>query len=210
MRKAMFAVTGMTCAACSARVEKAVRQVAGVSEVSVNLLKNSMKVAFDESAVSPAQIADAVRQAGYGAQASDSAAGQGGGKADRGADTLADELRAMRRRLLVSFCFLVPLMYLSMGHMLGLPLPEALLPAAHPLTSAFVQFLLTLPMLWIYCRWSPRNTGCLTRNVTSQKRNMTGPTPLQTCCIRNGSRNLNGVSACIVSSRCFLTCWWNA
>ena len=147
MRKAMFAVTGMTCAACSARVEKAVRQVAGVSEVSVNLLKNSMKVAFDEAAVSPAQIADAVRQAGYGAQPCDGAAGQGGGKADRGADTLADELRAMRRRLLVSFCFLVPLMYLSMGHMLGLPLPEALLPAAHPLTSAFVQFLLTLPIM---------------------------------------------------------------
>ena len=148
MRKAMFAVTGMTCAACSARVEKAVRQVAGVSEVSVNLLKNSMKVAFDESAVSPAQIADAVRQAGYGAQTCDSAAGQGSGNAaDRRPDAQADELRGMRRRLIVSFCFLVPLMYLSMGHMLGLPLPEILRPAAHPLTSAFAQFLLTLPIL---------------------------------------------------------------
>ena len=148
MRKAMFAVTGMTCAACSARVEKAVRQVAGVSEVSVNLLKNSMKVAFDESAVSPAQIADAVRQAGYGAQTCDSAAGQGSGNAaDRRPDAQADELRGMRRRLIVSFCFLVPLMYLSMGHMLGLPLPENLRPAAHPLTSAFAQFLLTLPIL---------------------------------------------------------------
>lgn len=147
MRKAMFAVTGMTCAACSARVEKAVRQVAGVSEVSVNLLKNSMKVAFDEAAVSPAQIADAVRQAGYGAQSCDGAAGQGSGKADREADVQADELRGMRRRLLVSFCFLVPLMYISMGHMLGLPLPEALRPAAHPLTSAFAQFLLTLPIM---------------------------------------------------------------
>ena len=147
MRKEMFAVTGMTCAACSARVEKAVRQVAGVSEVSVNLLKNSMKVAFDEAAVSPAQIADAVRQAGYGAQSCDGAAGQGSGKADREADVQADELRGMRRRLLVSFCFLVPLMYISMGHMLGLPLPEALRPAAHPLTSAFAQFLLTLPIM---------------------------------------------------------------
>lgn len=148
MRKEMFAVTGMTCAACSARVEKAVRQVAGVSEVSVNLLKNSMKVAFDEAAVSPAQITDAVRQAGYGAQSCDGAAGQRSGRAaDREAGVQADELRGMRRRLLVSFCFLVPLMYVSMGHMLGLPLPEALRPAAHPLTSAFVQFLLTLPIM---------------------------------------------------------------
>ncbi len=148
MRKAMFAVTGMTCAACSVRVEKAVRQVAGVSEVSVNLLKNSMKVTFDEASASPEQIADAVRQAGYGAQPCDGAAGQGGGRAaDRGADAQADELRIMRRRLLVSFCFLVPLMYISMGHMLGLPLPEVLRSAAHPLTSAFVQFLLTLPIM---------------------------------------------------------------
>ena len=107
-----------------------------------------MKVAFDESAVSPAQIADAVRQAGYGAQTCDSAAGQGSGNAaDRRPDALADELCGMRWRLIVSFCFLVPLMYLSMGHMLGLPLPETLRPAAHPLTSAFAQFLLTLPIL---------------------------------------------------------------
>ena len=99
MRKAMFAVTGMTCAACSARVEKAVRQVAGVSEVSVNLLKNSMKVAFDESAVSPAQIADAVRQAGYGAQTCDSAAGQGSGNAaDRRPDAQADAFRPIDQR----------------------------------------------------------------------------------------------------------------
>lgn len=147
MQKAMFAVTGMTCAACSARVEKAVRQVAGVAEVSVNLLKNSMKVAFDEAAVSPALIAEAVRRAGYGAQVCGSAGPEGGRTADRRADTLADELRVMRRRLLVSFCFLAPLLYISMGHMLGLPQPGALRPDAHPLTFAFVQFLLTLPIM---------------------------------------------------------------
>ncbi len=147
MQKASFAVTGMTCAACSARVEKAVRQVAGVTDVTVNLLKNSMKAEFDERVASPELIADAVRRAGYGAQARVAGGRRADGGGNRGADAVEDELRAMRRRLLVSFCFLVPLMYVSMGHMLGLPLPGMLRPAAHPLTSAFAQFLLTLPIM---------------------------------------------------------------
>ena len=147
MQKASFAVTGMTCAACSARVEKAVRQVAGVTDVTVNLLKNSMKAEFDERVASPELIADAVRRAGYGAQARVAGGRRSDGGGNRRADAVEDELRAMRRRLLVSFCFLVPLMYVSMGHMLGLPLPGMLRPAAHPLTSAFAQFLLTLPIM---------------------------------------------------------------
>ena len=87
MRKASFAITGMTCAACAARVEKAVRQVAGVRDVSVNLLKNSMTAAFDETAVSPEDIAGAVRRAGYGARAGgqhDGGGGIGGGAGSGG------------------------------------------------------------------------------------------------------------------------------
>ena len=152
MRKASFAITGMTCAACAARVEKAVRQVAGVRDVSVNLLKNSMTAAFDETAVSPEDIAGAVRRAGYGARAGgqhDGGGGIGGGAVSGGAGGVEDALRALRWRLCVSFCFLVPLMYVSMGHMVGLPLPEPLRPGDHPLVPALVQLLLALPVLLV-------------------------------------------------------------
>lgn len=145
MRKASFVITGMTCAACAARVEKAVRQVAGVKEVSVNLLKNSMTAAFDETATSTEQLAGAVRRAGYGARAGNAAAGRGGGNGS--ADTVEEAVRVLRGRLRISFCFLVPLIYVSMGSMIGLPLPEMLRPAAHPLLPALVQLLLALPVL---------------------------------------------------------------
>ncbi len=144
MQKEVFDITGMTCSACSARVEKAVRQVEGVAEVSVNLLKNSMSVAFDENGVSPDGIAEAVRRAGYGARPR----AAGGERGKKTADAAAEDgLRDMRRRLAVSFCFLAPLMYVSMGHMIGLPLPEVLRASNHPLTSALVQLLLTLPVM---------------------------------------------------------------
>lgn len=148
MQKASFVVTGMTCAACSARVEKAVRQVAGVAEVNVNLLKNSMNVTFDDTATSSEDIEKAVQQAGYGAQEKGAAAN--GPKAEAGSRenrALQEELDSMRQRLILSFCFLVPLMYVAMGHMIGLPLPALLHPAQHPLTSALVQLLLTLPVM---------------------------------------------------------------
>ncbi len=114
--KQKFSVTGMTCSACQAHVEKAVRHTEGVQDVQVNLLSNSMVVTYDQAAVSPETIIAAVQKAGYGA----ALPGQTEAKPQ---DGTAEQLKEMKRRLIVSFVFLIPLMYISMGHMMGLPLP---------------------------------------------------------------------------------------
>ena len=125
-----FSVTGMSCAACAARVEKAVSKVEGVESCAVSLLTNSMGVQGD---VDPQKIIQAVQAAGYGATygkpANDGGAAKNaasGQDVDRGQDPLADrESPALVRRLLASIVFLLPLMYFSMGRqMLGLPLPK--------------------------------------------------------------------------------------
>jgi len=130
-----FQVSGMSCAACSAHVEKAVRGVPGVREVSVSLLTNSMAVDYTAPATQAAIIA-AVEAAGYGAAP--------------GADALEDRgTPRLRRRLISSLCFLLPLMYLTMGHMIGLPLPPFLDGTEYALRYALAQLLLTLPVAWI-------------------------------------------------------------
>ena len=114
-----YDVTGMSCAACSARVEKAVGKVKGVTSCSVSLLTNSMGV---EGTASPQEIISAVEKAGYGAKLK----GAGTKKTDTGADSLRDtETPKLRKRLIASVIFLVILMYFSMGHMMwGFPLPS--------------------------------------------------------------------------------------
>jgi len=141
-------VTGMTCAACSAHVEKAVKKVPGVRSVSVNLLGNSMVVDYDESATSTDVIFRAVEQAGYGASLP---AGSGGAKADArpAGDVMEEELRHMKRRFLTSLCFLLPLFYLSMGHMMGWPLPHFFHDPGNVMVTALIQLLLTLPIMYI-------------------------------------------------------------
>lgn len=114
-----YDVTGMSCAACSARVEKAVTKVKGVTSCSVSLLTNSMGV---EGTAPPQDIISAVEKAGYGAKLK----GTGAKKADNSADPLRDtETPKLRKRLIASVIFLVILMYFSMGHMMwGFPLPS--------------------------------------------------------------------------------------
>ena len=113
-----FSVTGMSCAACSARVEKAVSKVQGVTECSVSLLTNSMGVEGDAA---DAAIIAAVEEAGYGARRKDAPAGSAPAKAE---DALRDtETPKLKKRLIASLGFLLLLMYFSMGHMAGLPLP---------------------------------------------------------------------------------------
>ncbi len=145
----------MTCAACSAHVEKAVRGVAGVDSVSVNLLMNNMVASFQEPATAAA-ICQAVEKAGYGAAPvnAGSAAGNCSGQscsvngknrraAAGGEDAFVDhETPKMRRRLIASLCLLLPLMYVSMGHLMwGWPVPEGL--AGNPWAIALYQLLLT-------------------------------------------------------------------
>ena len=114
-----FVVTGMTCSACSAHVERAVSRVDGVSSVAVNLMTGRMSVTFDESKTSPAAICSAVIADGYGAEPASNTS------AHRQQEKQDEATRAMKRRLILSVCFLVPLFYLSMGHMMGWPLPSA-------------------------------------------------------------------------------------
>ena len=141
-----FEVTGMTCAACSAHVEKAVRAVPGVKEVAVSLLTNSMGVECGPG-VEPQAIVAAVEAAGYGASLKEEGGRAAGGKAS---DALKDtETPKLRRRLIASLCFLVPLMYVTMGHMVGLQLPSFLAGAENAANFALVQLLLTTPVLII-------------------------------------------------------------
>ena len=145
--KQKFIVTGMTCSACSAHVEKAVRKLPDVSNVAVDLLGGSMQVEYDENKLSPDGIIAAVTGAGYGASLP---AAPGGAKtAAPPVAPMEEELRNMKRRFIASLCFLVPLFYLAMGHMMGWPLPHWFHREENALSVALIQFLLTVPIMVI-------------------------------------------------------------
>ena len=137
-----FNVTGMTCSACSAHVEKSVKKLDGVKSVNVNLLQNNMHVDFDETAVSVDDIINAVVSGGYGA----SVAGKKQEKTDNKID---NEISNMKFRLIVSLVCLVPLMYISMGHMWGWPFLSVFHDAENGITFALTQMLLTLPIMYV-------------------------------------------------------------
>lgn len=151
-RQEKYDVTGMTCAACSSRVEKCVSALPGMEQVTVNLLKNSMVVKYDSSVLNSDGIVAAVEQAGYGAALQADAHTSGAKKtAAEGSavDRAKREYEAMRHRVIGSFIFTIPLFYLSMGHMMGWPLPGIFLGDANALIYAFTQFLLLLPVMLI-------------------------------------------------------------
>ena len=154
-QKQTFDVSGMTCAACSARVEKTTSGVVGVEHAVVNLLKNSMEVEYDGNPATLAAISAAVEKAGYGAAPrveATAAAGAPSGPATASAareNAAAKEAAHVRMRLIVSFVFTIPLFYLSMGHMLGWPIPGIFLGHENMLTFAFTQFLLLLPVVFV-------------------------------------------------------------
>lgn len=146
--KQRFDVTGMSCSACSAHVEKAVSKVPGVERVQVNLLQNSMVVEYTEGAADAASIIHAVEEAGYGASLKDqkeSTRKEGNEVQKR----TADEARKMKRRLGWSIVFLTVLMYVSMGHMLGWPLPKILTGHENMMVFALTQLFLTLPVMYL-------------------------------------------------------------
>ena len=148
-----YNVTGMSCAACSARVEKAVSHVPGVTSCSVSLLTNSMGV---EGTASPEEIIAAVEAAGYGASEKGAAhdAGKTGGMSIAEAeDSLKDrETPKMKRRLIASLCFLIPLMYFSMGHMMwDWPVPSFL--EGNHVAMGLIQLLLTTTVMVINQRF---------------------------------------------------------
>ncbi len=146
--KQKFDVTGMSCSACSAHVEKAVSRVPGVDQVQVNLLQNSMVVEYEDEATDAAAIIHAVEDAGYGASVKDAHEPTKKTENDLQKRT-AEEAKKMKHRLGWSIVFLIVLMYISMGHMLGWPLPGILLGHENMMIFALTQLFLTLPIMYL-------------------------------------------------------------
>ena len=136
--KLKFEVTGMTCAACSARVEKVTSAVPGVTEAQVNLLAGTMTVEAQSDVT--AQIEAAVKNAGYGAVPA------GVNKQEK---PRQDDLKPMKIRIIGSAVFLTILMYFTMGHMVGLPMPGWYHGENRAMTAALLQFMLTLPVIYL-------------------------------------------------------------
>ena len=142
MKTEKFDITGMTCSACVSHVEKSVRKLDGVSDVNVNLLTNSMAVEFEDSTLSADKIIESVQDAGYDAfvktQTQDTEAPK--------IDYAAKEQNELKQRVIISFAFLIPLLYIAMGPMAGLPIPSFFIGGENALIFAFTQFLLALPI----------------------------------------------------------------
>lgn len=141
--KQKFDVMGMTCSACSAHVEKSVKGLSGINDVNVNLLQNTMVVDFDDSKLKEDDIIKAVVDGGYNAIVK--------GKTQQSVEAkeVTSEIDSMKFRLIVSFAFLIPLMYISMGHMMGFPLPSFFHGTQNAVTFAFTQLLLTIPIVYV-------------------------------------------------------------
>lgn len=146
-----FDITGMTCAACAARVEKAAKSVSGVDSAEVNLLANTLRAELSGPDVTQAVIS-AVEKAGYGAVAS------GTQNAPKPENPQAKTLKEMKTRIIWSAIFLIILMYFTMGHMIGLPLPHVLHGPENAMVFALLQFFLTLPVVFLNRSYYTR--GC--------------------------------------------------
>ena len=147
MIKEKYNITGMSCAACSAKVEKTVSKLVGMDKASVNLLTNSMQVEYDEKKLSSKDIIKSVVDVGYGASLAGDTKEKAKDKSIK--KTNDDAISSMKFRLKVSIIFLAILMYFSMGSMIGLPLPNFLSGAGNPVGFALTQLLLVLPVMYV-------------------------------------------------------------
>ena len=155
MKKIKFDIQGMTCSSCSSHVEKAVTKLDGVQNVNVNLLSNNMIVDYDENILDDEKIIQAVVNAGYGASVSEKS--NGTRKKEEKTDKTKEDIKSMKKRLIISICFLIPLMYIAMHHMLyewfGLPVPQIVKTLFHGnengVSFGFTQFLLLLPIIYV-------------------------------------------------------------
>ena len=128
-------------------MEKSVCKLEGIAAVNVNLLQNSMTVEYDEAVLKTDDIIHAVESGGYGAFPQGAKQADAASEAPR--NVAAEEMHSMKKRLIASFCFLIPLFYISMGHMMGAPLPAVLLGNENIMSFALTQLLLTTPVLII-------------------------------------------------------------
>ncbi|GAU76058.1 heavy metal translocating P-type ATPase [Fusibacter sp. 3D3] len=143
MNNEKYNVSGMTCAACSLAIEKSVSKLDGITEVKVNLITNTMAVSYDGDLLDPDAIIKAVEKAGYEAEMSIDEI-----KMEIEQKNLEEKL-AFEKRLKISLVFTVPLLYITMGHMLGMPLPAWMSMHEAPLTFGLLQLLLTLPVVYM-------------------------------------------------------------
>ena len=143
-----FKVTGMTCAACSAGIQKTVGKLEGVRSASVSLMGECMDVDYDESVVDADKIVSAVVGLGYGASVDDGRV-QSAPAVEKKANSFGEEAKKLKVRFFASLCFLVPLMYFTMAHMFGAPLPFFWDPHKSAQNFALMQLLLTTPTLFI-------------------------------------------------------------
>ena len=150
MAKKKFKIEGMSCSACSAAVEKAVSRLDGVESAQVSLLAKTMVCEYDDGRTDAGAIISAVEKAGFSA-AEEAERGEASTAEQSAAKAAApdDGFTAIKTRLAVSICFLAVLMYVSMGHMAGLPLPSFLCGVRNGVSYAFIQFLLTLPVVYV-------------------------------------------------------------
>ncbi len=143
-----FNVIGMTCSACSAAVEKSVKKVPGVTSAAVNLLSNSMVVEYDGKVSDSGRIIKAVTDAGYNASVF-TREGKETAQSGKAVSRTEEELKEMKTRIRISFLFLIPELYIAMGHMFELPLPSIIHGTENAVTFAFLQFLLILPIVYV-------------------------------------------------------------
>ena len=157
MKTQKFNVTGMTCAACQANVTRRVQKLEGVKAVDVNLLSGRMTVEYDEGVLNAPAICAAVQEIGYGASDAEAPAQTAQGQAASGfreewltrRQRAEDDQGSMKRRLVSSIILLIPLMYVAMGEMLGLPMPAFLAGTENALVSALTQLIITVPIILI-------------------------------------------------------------
>jgi len=142
VREIIIPISGMTCAACVRAVERAIKKLPGIKEVSVNLATEKAKVVYDTSSTRISAIKDAISKAGYKALDIETEK-----QTDHERERREKETRTLRVKFLFSLIFTIPVFYISMGHMIGLPLPGFLMPEMHPVNFAIAQFILTIPSI---------------------------------------------------------------
>ena len=171
MKTEKFTVSGMTCAACQANVTKCVAKIGGVDKVDVNLMSGSMAVSYDESLTNSSFICDAVSAIGYKTESKENRVKDSKGSSKtadeckKRTNDAAEERKTLLTRWVSSLCLLVPLMYISMGHMIGLPLPDVLSATRFAPISALTQLLITLAIVIINRNFFTKGLSALIHRV---------------------------------------------
>ncbi|NJD01010.1 MAG: copper-translocating P-type ATPase [Ruminiclostridium sp.] len=142
VREIIIPISGMTCASCANAIEKAIKKLPGIEEASVNFATEKAKVVYDSSKTRISEIKDAVSKAGY--KALEIEAGE---KTDQEKERREKEMKTLWTKFLVALIFSVPLLYIAMGHLLGVPLPEIIMPVMNPLNFGIIQLLLAIPII---------------------------------------------------------------